>query len=62
MFPIDIPPLRERIEDLPRLISILLKRLNREFQKEIKSVHFQVLEALTRYDWPGNVRELENIN
>jgi DNA-binding NtrC family response regulator len=61
VFPIDIPPLRERIEDLPRLISILLKRLNSEFQKEIKSVDLQVLEALTRYDWPGNVRELENL-
>jgi DNA-binding NtrC family response regulator len=61
VFPIDIPPLRARMEDLPRLISILLERLNREFQKEIKSVHLQVLEAFTQYDWPGNVRELENM-
>ena len=61
VFPIDIPPLRARMEDLPRLISILLDRLSHEFQKEIKSVHFQVLEALTQYDWPGNVRELENM-
>jgi transcriptional regulator with GAF, ATPase, and Fis domain len=61
VFPIDLPPLRERMEDLPCLISTLLKRLNHEFQKKIKSVHFQVLEALTQYDWPGNLRELENL-
>ncbi|MGD9209365.1 MAG: sigma-54 dependent transcriptional regulator [Desulfobacteraceae bacterium] len=61
VFPIDIPPLRARMEDLPRLISLFLERLNREFQKAIQSVHLQVLEALTQYSWPGNVRELENL-
>ncbi len=61
VFPIEIPPLRARMEDLPRLISLFLERLNREFQKEIQSVHIQVLEALTQYQWPGNVRELENL-
>ena len=61
VFPIDIPPLRARSEDLPRLTSLFLERLNREFQKSIQSVHLQVLEALTQYSWPGNVRELENL-
>ncbi|MFZ1987179.1 MAG: sigma-54 dependent transcriptional regulator [Desulfatitalea sp.] len=61
VFPILIPSLRERSEDLPRLIDIFLKRLNREFQRSIHSVHAQVVDALSRYDWPGNVRELENL-
>jgi DNA-binding NtrC family response regulator len=61
VFPIEIPPLRERIEDLPHLVSVLLKRLNREFQKAIKVAAPQVIESLSRYEWPGNVRELENL-
>ncbi|MDA8137763.1 MAG: sigma-54 dependent transcriptional regulator [Desulfobacteraceae bacterium] len=61
VFPIEIPPLRERSEDLPHLMDIFLKRLNREFQKGIQCVHPQVVEGLARYEWPGNVRELENL-
>ncbi len=61
VFPVEIPPLHERIEDLPHLIDLLLKRLNREFQKGIQGVHPQVVEALSHYEWPGNVRELENL-
>ena len=61
VFPIDIPPLRERVEDLPHLIALFLKRLHREFQKPIQSVQPQVLEGLSQYHWPGNVRELENL-
>ena len=61
VFPIDIPPLRERIEDLPFLIEVFLDRLNKEFQKDIHSVHPQVIEALAAYEWPGNIRELENL-
>jgi DNA-binding NtrC family response regulator len=61
VFPIEIPPLRHRVEDLPRLIDVFLKRLNREFQKAVHSVDPRVVEGLARYDWPGNVRELENL-
>lgn len=61
VFPIDIPPLRDRIEDLPFLMEVFLDRLNKEFQKAIHSVHPQVLEALATYEWPGNIRELENL-
>jgi DNA-binding NtrC family response regulator len=61
VFPIAIPPLRDRIEDLPHLTALFLKRLNREMQKNIMGVHAHVVEALSRYDWPGNVRELENL-
>jgi DNA-binding NtrC family response regulator len=61
VFPIEIPPLRERSEDLPHLIEVFLRRLNREFQKSIHTVHAQVIVGLSRYEWPGNVRELENL-
>ncbi len=61
VFPIHIPPLRDRIEDLPQLIHFFLTRLNREFQKSIQSVHPHVLQNLSNYHWPGNVRELENL-
>ncbi|RJQ70225.1 MAG: sigma-54-dependent Fis family transcriptional regulator [Desulfobacteraceae bacterium] len=61
VFPIEIPSLRERAEDLPHLIEVFLKRLNREFQKSIHGVHPQVIAGLSHYDWPGNVRELENL-
>ena len=61
VFPIEIPPLRHRIEDIPYLVELFLKRLNREFQKSIEAVEPAVLEALAQYDWPGNVRELENL-
>ncbi len=61
VFPIEIPPLRHRVEDLPRLIDVFLKRLNREFQKTVHAVDPQVIDALARYAWPGNVRELENL-
>ena len=61
VFPIHIPTLSERIEDLPQLIQLFLDRLNREFQKSILSVHPHVIQNLANYDWPGNVRELENL-
>jgi DNA-binding NtrC family response regulator len=61
VFPIEIPPLRERIEDLSLLIEVLLKRLSNEFQKKIQKVHPLVMEAFTAYSWPGNIRELENL-
>ncbi len=61
VFPIEILPLRERIEDLPGLIERFLGQLNCEFQKSIAGVHPEVIKALSAYDWPGNVRELENL-
>ena len=61
VFPIAIPPLRERIEDLPFLINTILNRLSNEFQKDIRGVNPYVIEALERYAWPGNIRELENL-
>lgn len=56
---INIPPLRERIEDIPLLVEYFLKRHGRE-RGQTYSVSSQALSALMSYDWPGNVRELEN--
>ncbi len=60
VFPIEVPPLRERREDIPLLIHYFVARLARRMQKRIKSIPKQAMEALVNADWPGNVRELEN--
>jgi len=61
VFQIEMPPLRDRLEDIPLLMEVILKRLNRFNNKEIFDVHPEVLEAFNEYDWPGNIRELENL-
>ncbi|WP_167332206.1 sigma-54 interaction domain-containing protein [Desulfospira joergensenii] len=61
VFPIEIPPLNERLEDLPYLIEIFLKNLNIKYGKGIKGLDSNILEGFKKYDWPGNIRELENI-
>ncbi|GFK95595.1 Transcriptional regulatory protein ZraR [Fundidesulfovibrio magnetotacticus] len=58
---IRIPPLRERLEDLPVLAAHLLAKLGERNKKSVRSVSPAYLEALGRYGWPGNVRELENV-
>jgi DNA-binding NtrC family response regulator len=61
VFPIEIPLLKERIEDIPSLSNTILKKLNKFSTKEIIGIHPGVLEAFKTYDWPGNIRELENL-
>ena len=61
VFPIEIPPLRNRPEDIPLLVDTILNRLNQAFNKNISGVHAQVMKALKLYHWPGNIRELENV-
>ena len=61
VFPIEIPPLRKRKEDIPLLIQFFLKKLGKDLQKNINDIHPQVKEALKKYSWPGNIRELENL-
>lgn len=61
VFAVELPPLRQRREDLPLLVSTLLERINRGYGKNIKGVEDQAMEALTAYSWPGNIRELENL-
>ncbi|WP_243438529.1 sigma-54-dependent transcriptional regulator [Fundidesulfovibrio soli] len=58
---ISIPPLRERLEDLPELVAHLLAKLGERNRKSVRSVSPAFLELLGRYAWPGNVRELENV-
>jgi transcriptional regulator with PAS, ATPase and Fis domain len=61
VFPIEIPPLRRRLEDIPFFVEMFLKKLNRVYLKEIHDAHPLVIEALMNYRWPGNIRELENL-
>ena len=60
--PIEIPPLRERREDIPLLVHYFVLRLSRQMQKRIKSVPKQAMEALVNADWPGNIRELGKLH
>jgi len=60
VFPIEIPPLRERREDIPLLVHFFVSRFARQMQKRIRSVPKPGMEALVNADWPGNIRELEN--
>lgn len=61
VFPIEIPPLRERKEDVSLLIKFFLKRMNKFYSKEIHGLDPKVLRAFEQYSWPGNIRELENL-
>ncbi len=61
VFPIEVPPLRDRVEDIPILVENFLKRLNKSNPKHISDIHPDVLDAFEAYPWPGNIRELENL-
>jgi formate hydrogenlyase transcriptional activator len=60
VFPIEIPPLRERSGDIPLLVHYFVSRLARRMQKQIKTIPKHAMEALISAAWPGNIRELEN--
>jgi formate hydrogenlyase transcriptional activator len=60
VFPVEIPPLRERREDIPLLVHYFVSRSSRQMQKRIKSIPKPAMDALSNAAWPGNVRELEN--
>jgi formate hydrogenlyase transcriptional activator len=61
IFPIQVPPLRERREDIADLVRHFLQHFRRRMNKQVDGVAPRALELLTQYDWPGNVRELENL-
>jgi DNA-binding NtrC family response regulator len=61
VFPIDVPPLRERLEDIPLFAYFFLEKLNETEEKKVEKIDADFLEALSNYDFPGNVRELRNI-
>jgi transcriptional regulator with GAF, ATPase, and Fis domain len=60
VFPISIPPLRERREDIPLLVRYFVAKHAVRMDKKIESISPEIMKALTKWDWPGNIRELEN--
>ena len=60
VFPIRIPPLRERKEDIPLLVSFFVQKCAKQMQKQIEAISPAVMKGLTAWEWPGNIRELEN--
>jgi transcriptional regulator with GAF, ATPase, and Fis domain len=61
VFPIDIPPLRERVEDIPMLTDAFIKNFNLNSTKKIQGIQPEVMDLLRCCPWPGNIRELENV-
>ncbi len=61
VFPLTVPPLRERREDIPALVRFFTQRYARKMNRVIEEIPSTSLDALTRYDWPGNIRELQNL-
>ena len=61
VYPITLPPLRARVEDIPQLVWFFVNQRQRRLHRRITSVPAAVMQALQRYHWPGNVRELENV-
>jgi formate hydrogenlyase transcriptional activator len=61
VFPIRLPPLRERSEDIPLLVRHFVQHLSRRMGKTIDTIPGETMDALTQYRWPGNIRELQNL-
>jgi formate hydrogenlyase transcriptional activator len=61
VFPIELPPLRERRSDIPQLVAFCISRFSKRFGKQIDGVSRESMENLVNYPWPGNIRELQNI-
>ena len=61
MVPIEIPPLRERKEDIPYLVRFFVDKLARENGGHVRSITEAAIDKLMQYSWPGNVREIENV-
>jgi formate hydrogenlyase transcriptional activator len=61
VFPIEVPPLRDRRSDIPQLVMFFLADLSKKLGKRVDAVSPRTLDRLTQYPWPGNVRELRNV-
>lgn len=61
VFPITMPPLRDRVDDIPLLVNFYVQRISKRLGKVIEIIPLNVMDALLQYHWPGNVRELENV-
>jgi formate hydrogenlyase transcriptional activator len=60
VFPIHMPPLRERVSDIPLLVRYFVQKISRRMNKQIESIPTETMTALINWTWPGNIRELEN--
>jgi formate hydrogenlyase transcriptional activator len=61
VFPIQLPALRERVDDIPLLVEYLIERYATRAGKKIRTINKRTLELFQTYDWPGNIRELQNV-
>jgi formate hydrogenlyase transcriptional activator len=61
VFPVGVPPLRERRDDIPLLVRYFVQQFARRADKRIETIRAETMEALTRWPWPGNIRELQNV-
>jgi formate hydrogenlyase transcriptional activator len=61
VFPISMPPLRRRVEDIPLLVNYFMERASRRMRKEVHFLTDETMQAFLEYSWPGNVRELQNV-
>ena len=61
IFPITVPPLRGRVDDIPLLVDFYVRKISKRLGKTIETIPASVMDALQNYQWPGNVRELENV-
>jgi len=61
VIPIIIPPLRDRLEDIPSLVTLFISKFNKRLNKEIKGAELSFIDKLLAYNWPGNIRELQNV-
>jgi len=61
VFPLQVPPLRERVSDIPMLVRYFAQKFARRMNKHIETIPSATLAALAEYPWPGNIRELENL-
>jgi len=61
VFPLEVPPLRDRKEDIPLLVNFFLSKFGKKLGKELHGVSQKAMENITNYSWPGNVREMQNV-
>jgi formate hydrogenlyase transcriptional activator len=61
VFPVRVPPLRERAEDIPMLVRHFVQHFGRRMKRTIETIPGETMDALIRYSWPGNIRELQNL-
>ena len=61
VFPVQVPPLRERQDDIPLLVRHFVQQFARRMGKTVDTIPVETMNALVRYHWPGNIRELQNL-